>query len=232
MSWVKYLVCVVGIFAMVLTSAPLDSGADYRAFVPPPKELVHFTFGFNGAISSALWLRLLKDVDICDQDDGEKTINKGAKLDDILTYELKESRCSTGWTYNMIDRITDLSPRFLYGYSHGGIILSVLVDDREGAKNIFDKGLKVYPDNYSLTYSAAYHYLFEMQDPKRAAELLIKSYELGGPEWMVSLAANLYSKANQREVGVFLLQDFISKNPNSPMMEKVKERLETLQNED
>ena len=227
----KYLVCVVGIFGMVLTSAPLDSGADYRVFVPPPKELVYFTFGFNGAISSAMWLRLLEDIDICDQDSGEKANNKGGKLDEILTYELKDSRCSSGWTYNMIDRITDLSPRFLYAYSHGGIILSVLVDDREGAKKIFDKGLEIYTDNYSLTYSAAYHYLFEMQDPHRAAELLLKSHELGGPDWMVSLAANLYSKARQREVGIFLLEDFISKNPNSPMAEPMKEKLERLRNE-
>lgn len=231
MSWVKYLVCVVGIFGMIITSAPLDSRATYEVFVPPPKELIYFTFGFDNAISSVMWLRLLKDIDICDQDGEEKAINKGKNLDEILTYELEESRCSSGWSYNMIDRITDLSPKFLHAYSHGALILSVLVDDREGAKNIFEKGLKIYPDKYSLNYSAAYHYLFEMQEPHRAAELLLKSHELGGPDWMVSLSANLYNRVRQKEVGIFLLEDFISKNPNSPMIEPMKKKLEALKNE-
>ncbi len=227
----KYFVLALSLVVMVFTSTPLNSATDYEVFVPPPKELVYFTFGFNGAIASMLWLRLLQDMDICDQTDNEKSLNPSINVDRILEYDLSKSRCDEGWVYTMIDRITDLSPNFLYAYYHGGLVLSVLVDDRLGAKKIFDKGLSVYPDDYQLVYSAAYHYLFEMQDAARAAELLAHTHKLGGPDWVLSLAANLYNKTNQKTLGILILQDFIAQNPNSPATEYLKQKLEKLKNE-
>ena len=63
-------------------------------------------------------------------------------IEEILDAEIVEARCNEGWVYHMLDRITDFSPKFLYAYVHGGLLLSVLVDDREGARQIFEKGLK------------------------------------------------------------------------------------------
>ena len=36
--------------------------------------------------------------------------------------------------------------------------------DREGARLIFEKGLRQFPQDWSLAYAAAYHYLFEIQE--------------------------------------------------------------------
>ena len=85
--------------------------------------------------------------------------------------KLVESRCNEGWVYHMLDRITDFSPRFLYAYVHGGLLLSIVVDDREGARQIFEKGLKAFPDHYNLNYHAAYHYLAEVKKPWKSCPI-------------------------------------------------------------
>ena len=228
MKTTPFVILICSILLLIITSTPLSDAKSFKIYVPPPKELIYFTFGFESALSSAMWIRLLQDIDICDQDDGERAVNLADNLDDLLETRLEKPRCSSGWVYTMIDRITDLNPQFIYAYTHGGMVLSVLVDDRVGAKNIFDKGLKIFPDDYHLVYSAAYHYLYEIQDAGKAAELMLKAHKLGGPDWMVSLAARLYSKANMDEVGKIIIMDFIKTNPNSIIVEALKKRLENM----
>lgn len=220
---------VLGLIGIVMTS-PLFLKIEVEkqsVYVIPPKEMTHFSFGFSEAIASIMWLRLLQDMDICTQSD-TKAYNPGQSLDEILTQELPRSMCDEGWVYHMLDRITDFSRNFLYAYSHGGLILSVVVDDREGARKIFDKGLTVFPENYNLNFSAAYHYLLEIRDPKKSAELMLKTYQLGGPAWLPILAARLYAKGGMKEAGITLLSELIEENPDSVFTESAQHRLEEM----
>ena len=181
------LLGAIGIVFSSLPSAHIKI-ARQATYIIPPKEMVHFSFGFEEAMASLMWVRLLQDIDICEQNQKPLSYNPANSIEDILSAEIVESRCNEGWVYHMLDRITDFSPKFLYAYVHGGLLLSILVDDREGARQIFEKGLEVFPDHYNLNYHAAYHYLAEVRNPGRAAELMKKTHELGGPAWL-SLSA-------------------------------------------
>ena len=159
-------------------------------------------FGFENFFADLYWLRLVQNIDFCESEASNKAVNKGKNLDDILSYELKASRCNKGWVFQMLDTITDLSPKFRRAYRIGAESLSVAVDDREGARIIFDKGVKQFPGYWELSYSAAYHYLFEFQDPEKAAKLLIKAADSGGPYWFKQMAGTLYGRS-----GKFLLAE-------------------------
>ena len=168
---------ILGAIGIAYSSLPSTNikMAKQSTYIIPPKEMVHFSFGFEEALASLMWVRLLQDIDICEQNQKPVSYSPGTSIEEILDAEIVESRCNEGWVYHMLDRITDFSPKFLYAYVHGGLLLSIVVDDREGARQIFEKGLEVFPDHYNLNYHAAYHYLAEVRNPRRAAELMRKN---------------------------------------------------------
>ena len=199
--------------------------ARQATYIIPPKEMVHFSFGFEEAMASLMWVRLLQDIDICEQSQKPASYTSVTSIEEILDAEVVESRCNEGWVYHMLDRITDFSPQFLYAYVHGGLLLSIVVDDREGARHIFEKGLKVFPDHYNLNYHAAYHYLAEVRNPGRAAQLMRRTHELGGPAWLSLSAARLYAEDGMKEAGIMLLNDLIETNDDPEFVEAARERL-------
>ncbi len=218
---------VLGAIGIVFSSLPSAyiKMARQSTYIIPPKEMVHFSFGFEEAFASLMWVRLLQDIDICEQSQNPASYNSATTIEEILDAEIAESRCNEGWVYHMLDRITDFSPKFLYAYVHGGLLLSVVVDDREGARQIFEKGLKMFPDHYNLNYHAAYHYLAEIREPGRAAQLMKKTHELGGPAWLSLSAARLFAEDGMKEAGIMLLNELIETNTDPEFVEAARERL-------
>ena len=89
--------------------------------IPPPENLQHFTFGYNENFADSLWIRLIQDIDHCD----------------TASILLKSSLCENvkfGWSYQMLNVITTITPMFRMPYNHGATVLSVTVQDRDGAK--------------------------------------------------------------------------------------------------
>lgn len=78
------------------------------------------------------------------------------------------------WMYLRFLTISVLDPQFYENYLYGGMYLSVVKDDLAGAAEIFERGLKLYPGDYSLLYYAGFNYYFEMGDYKKGYETLKK----------------------------------------------------------
>ena len=201
-------------------------------FMPPPENPQFFTFGYNENAADSLWVRLIQDMDYCDA-----TLGSGAKAaaerTDADNERLKaHEHCHShlGWSYQMLNAITILSPYFRMPYNHGATILSVTVGDVEGAKRIFDRGIVNFPKDWSLEYRAAYHYLYEVKDDKKAAELLTLAGKNGAPEWVFSLAARLYSKEGKAELARSVLQSALDEDPDSKYADSLKHRLRQLNN--
>lgn len=66
------------------------------------------------------------------------------------------------WMYLRFRSIAELDPKFYENYLYGGMLLSIVKDDLEGAADIYERGLKVYPGDYQLNYNAGFNYYFEM----------------------------------------------------------------------
>jgi hypothetical protein len=186
----------------------------------PPEYIDHFAFGFEQTLADTLWIRVIQNFDFCEYQPGER---KGLKV------SAEGKQCSRGWVYRMLDAITQLDPKFRVAYTHGSTILSVGVGDVEGARLMFEKGMQHYPSDWQLKFRAAYHYLYEVKDNVRAAELLNESASLGAPFWVVSLAAKLYSKAGQALLGKQVLLEYLEKNPEGRGADRARVRLKEIE---
>jgi tetratricopeptide (TPR) repeat protein len=129
----------------------------------------------------------------------------------------------------MLDAITELTPDFRVPYSAGAIALSVLVDDREGATKIFEKAVARFPDDWVILYRAGYHFLFEVNDPVRAQDLLVRAARQGAPPWVYSLASRLASKEGQTELAVRILEQALATDPRPEVRMRLEQRLTELQ---
>lgn len=217
--------CLGAILIWTLSVPAVKRDAEKARFVYPPEQLKLFSLGYDEVIADTLWIRVIQDVEKCDQSD------RAPGLPPLLREgPVQSSRCNKGWVFHMINAISELAPRFERPLVFGGMLLSVAVDDREGAKIILDKAVERFPTNTWLLFQAAYHYLFEIQDRKRAAELLVKSAENGGPPWLYALAANLHLKEGQAAIAKGILERGAQRaRDDEPGAEQVKKRLSEIQ---
>ena len=191
---------------------PFPAFDEDKNLIPPPTQLKYFNFGYRETTSDSLWLRVIQDMDACNE---KRDITKGVV-----------EKCNRGWTFQMIDLITDLTPMFKAPYIFGATNLSVLVEDGPGATAIFEKGLRQFPKDWSLQYRAAFHYMSEDKNLTRAAELLILAFENGGPRWLPSLAGKLYTEAGQAFLAKTVLEEQLAKMPpDEGMRRRLEERL-------
>ncbi|WP_408098469.1 hypothetical protein ACJVC5_06035 [Peredibacter sp. HCB2-198] len=78
------------------------------------------------------------------------------------------------WMYLRFASIAELDPKFYHNYLYGGQFLSIIKDDLPGAGIIFEKGLKLYPNDYDLNYYAGLMYYFELGDADKGLKHLEK----------------------------------------------------------
>jgi len=67
--------------------------------------------------------------------------------------------------------ISILDPQFYENYLYGGRYLSIIKDDPIGAKEIYEKGLSLFPNQFWLNFNAAFNYYFELNDILNALKL-------------------------------------------------------------
>jgi tetratricopeptide (TPR) repeat protein len=101
-----------------------------------------FSLGNKRLISSIFWIQTLLESD------EEK-------------YKFKDKN---SWMFLRFKTISELDPKFYENYLYGGLFLSIIKDDLSGAADIYESGLKVYPNDYQLNYNAGFNYYFEMGD--------------------------------------------------------------------
>jgi tetratricopeptide (TPR) repeat protein len=90
---------------------------------------------------------------------------------DITHYKQKDLN---SWMFLRFNTISKLEPKFLTNYTFGGLYLSVIKDDLEGASSLYLTGLKNYPNDYDLLKTAGYHFYFEVEDYAHATEVFRK----------------------------------------------------------
>ena len=189
-------------------------------YFTPPNNIKYFSLGFQEVYADILWMRLLQNIDFCNSQKG------------LPIYDGKKKYvCEKGWSYKMTDAITELSPRFLAPYKTAGSIMSVIMGDKLGAKKIYDKALKNFPDNWRLHFSAAYHYLVELEDYEQAIPILIKTADLGGPFWLYALAAKSYKKLGKLLMSQEILKEAIKNNRSKEYREAFEIRLKEVEEE-
>jgi hypothetical protein len=196
---------------LLIFSARQKVTAEVRRFVAPPPVFRYFHFGYNETMADVFWIRVVQDLAVCDP--AESPGQAPPKV------------CTDSWVFRMLDLITDLAPQFGMPYYYGATNLSVLVNDSKGAKIIFDKGLRAMPDSWDIAYRAAYHYMIELNDKEKAAELLVRAGKLGAPQWVFALAGRLYTEEGKAFLAKSVLLEQLRADPNGLGARRIKERL-------
>jgi hypothetical protein len=127
------------------------------------------------------------------------------------------------WLYLRFNTIINLDPKYLQAYRFGGKYLSIIKDDLIGAKNIFESGLMVYPNDYELIFNTAYLYAFELQDYK----LALKYYKRlllfpQVPEYVKTLVSKIEYEVNQDLDSTFMVLNDLYKNEPEGTFLKIK----------
>lgn len=234
--YLKYLISVIFLLAVCICIQWNTKSIQMPPkYLRPPDSIKYFTFGYADMFASVLWIRVLQNFDYCEggkyqqSDYVPPAADAKNKLQGVLLRKMKPAKCEKGWVYSMLDGMTEIQPKFKTAYDVGAPFLSVIVDDREGARLIFEKGLSLYPKDWRLSYAAGYHYLWEMQDADRAAKLLIQSLESGGPPYLASLAAGLYTEVGQAEYAYSILKSNLAKDPPQEIRLRLEKRLKEVE---
>ena len=174
-----------------------------------PPQIEHLTFGAKEQVADSLWLRAVQDFDYCEQPTGHL-------------------QCiSHGWLFHLLDILTNLSPHFHVAYAMGGLALTVIVNDIAGASIIFDKGVKAFPHDWVILSRAAYQAIYEEKNNAKAAGLLKRAGENGGPGWYFMLASRLETKDGNLEFTEILIKQLeAGKKPDPVLIKTLHDRLD------
>jgi len=136
-------------------------------------SLKKISFGFNNALASLIWIRLLQ----------------GAKHNRLLEDKLS-------WEFSEVDAVTTLDPQFDTAYQFGALFVSFFRRDKEGGKRILTKWTKRQPGYWKPHHSLGMHYFLELNDYQNAAPHILKAAQLpGAPAYISSLGIGLLTQA-------------------------------------
>lgn len=177
-------------------------------YIAPPKVIRHLVAGFDVQVADSLWLRAVQDFEHCSK-------------------KISETDCEgNSWLFSVLDLSSTLDSRLEpVMYQNGGLALSILVGDVEGGAKFFERGIRVYPDNWQIVYAAAYHAYFEEKNKAKAAKLYLRASQIGAPSWTESLAARLASEGGDQEFADQIVEGMIAQNKDEKLINRLKNKL-------
>lgn len=140
---------------------------------------------------------------------------------DIEHYKGKDLN---NWLYVRFMTIANLDPRFYENYLYGGQYLAIVKDDLEGASELYEKGLGVYPEDYNLNYHAGFLNYYEMGNYKDGVVYLnrIKNHPRA-PVFITSIINKLLLETGTNIETIFELVKYNYLSTTDPQL---KRRLE------
>lgn len=200
------------LLAILMTAVSVFKAPEYNRlaepYIPPPKAIEHLTVGFRVQMADSFWLRAIQDFDHC-----SKTLATNLCV-------------SESWLFAVLDLASTLDPKLEPAmYQTGGLALSVLVSDVEGAAKFFSRGVHIYPQNWQIVYAAAFHALYEEKNKSKAARLYHQAFENGAPAWVQVVAGRLASDGGDEEFAAKILEDMIAQNKDEKLITRLKNKL-------
>lgn len=215
---VEYIALAASVLAVVWLQAffPQKRLKDEIVFsynedvVSYPADILRLSsFGYGRATSSLLWLRFL-----------QQTPPRKVEPDQL------------SWVYYDLDAVSELDPDFYPAYEHGGIFLSVITEDKRGAERIFLKGIKQFPDRWRIRAYLAYHYLWELGEPEKAAAQYLAAADLPGASPIMKVAAaSALAKRGDKSAALALLRRVLDGTEDPVARARILDKMKKLTRE-
>ena len=168
-----------------------------------PLSLKIASAGNERLLASILWIQTLLESD-----------EEHFKKDD-----------GNSWMFYRFNSISYLTPNFYENYLFGGKYLSIIKDDIYGAETIYEKGLRIYPEDYELIKDAAFNYYFEIKDYDKAITLYKKILNHPRIEKEFSLLPSIIAKAIHKRGSPEEAYSVLLNQYNTTKIEAIKKRL-------
>ncbi len=140
---------------------------------------------------------------------------------DLEHYKQKDLN---SWMYLRFKSIIDIDPNFYEVYNCGGLYLSVVKDDDAGAKEIYDRGLKIFPNDKDLLFNTAIHYHLELFDTENAIKFYERLTNISGtPQFYLSLVSKLKADSGDLEAAFEAAKQSLTRDN---LDEDIKKRLQ------
>lgn len=132
------------------------------------------------------------------------------------------------WMFLRFRTISILEPKFYETYNFGGLYLSIIKDDLEGASYLYNKGIEIYPSDINLLKNASFHFYFEVQDYKSSYFVLKKLQAIPNvnPMLLSSLARIESQNGNLEDAFAILNESYMNlKTRNEFLSQKIFSQL-------
>lgn len=146
----------------------------------------YFSLGQKRLASSLIWIATILESD----------------------HDHYKNRDLNSWMFLRFNTISFLEPKFYENYAFGGVYLSIVKDDLPGASIIYDKGLRYYPNDFSLLRDAGFHYYFEVGNFEKSFPIYKKLTQFKkASAGIISTLARLEANIGQKDDAFNLLKD-------------------------
>lgn len=153
----------------------------------------------------------------------------------MLESDTERVKDGNSWMYYRFKSISNLEPLFYENYIYGGLYLSIIKDDVEGASDIYNLGLKYYKEDFWLNYNSAFNDYFELQNKEEALKkykVALRSPEAKAHEkYLPSLVSRIQAETGGLTEAYIILFNHYSNTPDGKMRDRLKESLYSLKAE-
>ncbi len=207
---IKYII----ILFTLVTTCLLTEVPRQKTSALNQEKMIHFhpifismlSFGYDRLLSSFYWITAMIQSDI---DQSQKEGDRS-------------------WMYYRFLQIAHLDPFFYTNYHDGGLYLSVVKDDVVGAKLLYERGLKIYKNDFQLNYYGAFNDLFELDDKMGALEkyhILLKHPESKKYPYLYTLIAKIQSESLGPHEAEKTLETILQNVHNKAVRKKIQSSL-------
>jgi len=189
-------------------------------YLPPEQALHLFSLGYKEALADLIWVKTV--------------LYFGEKMASNRDY---------GYLTNYLDAVISLNPYFRRVYLWAGAVtmynLKQITNESVWLSiKYLEKGREVFPRDWEILFALASNYLRELQsdDPDQTARWRQKGADYmwqaanvgGGPAYLHSLAAKVWSESGRWQVAYQRLQGIYQSTDNPEVRESVENRMAQL----
>ncbi|RZB36043.1 MAG: hypothetical protein SRB2_02548 [Desulfobacteraceae bacterium Eth-SRB2] len=190
---------------------PLEIKEEIR-FVPQKEVVEILSLDHRGLAADILFIQAI--------------LHSGSLVWKPLTYTFDSE-----WSYQLMDVVTSIDPRYLTAYLFSGMGLVHGPKDVHLARPILERGMTYFPQNWELPFWIGYHYHIYLEDYEKAAEYFWRaSHCPGAPDSFLSLLLSSLKKGGSYEKAILVLKRLIESTDNEKVIQIYRKRIVRLEN--
>jgi tetratricopeptide (TPR) repeat protein len=128
----------------------------------------------------------------------------------------------------LAELVTDVDPYFHTAYVLMNSVLTALRAEPEAAIGLLDKGIEHLPESWRLYFLQGFNHFMYEHDYARAAGLMRRAAERGGPDYLPLLATRLYNEAGDPETAIAFVRARLEQAETPLVRESLEGRLRDL----